>query len=95
MVNAAPEPMPAEMSNDQIMKFQAVVDHFGNAHSYTAQFYMRIRDLKVEGQESPVMKMGTYVNQQLSQHSDYFKALDKMMQCVDRNAGEKDPARQE
>ena len=49
MVNAAPEPMPAEMSNDQIMKFQAVVDHFGNAHSYTAQFYMRIRDLKVEG----------------------------------------------
>ena len=62
MVHAAPEAMPEEMSNQQIMSFQAVVDHYGNAHSYTAQFYMRIRDLKVEGQESPVMKMGTYVN---------------------------------
>ena len=66
MVNAAPEQMPAEMSNEQILKFQQVVDHYGNAHSYTAQFYMRISDLRPEGQDPPVMKLGTYVNQQLS-----------------------------
>ena len=56
---------------------------------------MKIKDLKEPGSEPPVMKMGTYVNQQLAHHSDYFGALDNMMKCVERNAGETDPARQE
>ena len=32
------------------------------------------------------MQMSHYVNPELSMHSDYFKTLDKMMQCVEKNA---------
>lgn len=51
--------------------------------------------MKDPDSERPVMKMGSYVNPQLSQHSDYFGALDNMMKCVERNAGETDPLRQD
>ena len=55
--------------------------------------------LMVTGQEADeplnaanVMKMGRYVNPELTSGSDYFKSLNNMMKCVDRNAGVTDAA---
>ena len=31
------------------------------------------------------MQLGTYVNPQLALHSDYFKSLDRLMKCVEKN----------
>ena len=42
-----------------------------------------------------VMKMGRYVNPDLTSGSDYFKSLDSMMKCVDKNAGVADVAYQQ
>ena len=41
-----------------------------------------------------VMSMGRYVNPELVHGSDYFKSLDSMMKCVERNAGVTDAAEQ-
>ena len=56
--------------------------------------------LAVKGQDEPisdtnVMKFGQYYNPELAQHSKYFKALDAMMKCVERNAGVTDPVEQD
>ena len=49
-------------------------------------------DLDAPGVNSEnVMKMSQYVNPELALHSDYFKTLDKMMKCVEKNASVTDP----
>ena len=42
-----------------------------------------------------VMQMGQYVNPDLTNGSDYFRSLDSMMKCVEKNIGVTDPAEQE
>uniref|UniRef100_A0A7S3I7G4 Uncharacterized protein n=1 Tax=Favella ehrenbergii TaxID=182087 RepID=A0A7S3I7G4_9SPIT len=42
-----------------------------------------------------VMQMGHYVNPELALNTDYFRSLDRMMQCVEKNAHVSDPAQQE
>ena len=42
-----------------------------------------------------MMQMSQYVNPELALHSDYFKQLDAMMKCVDKNNNVTDPAEQE
>lgn len=32
------------------------------------------------------MQLGTYVNPKLALHTEYFGALDKMMQCVEKHS---------
>ena len=51
--------------------------------------------LRAKGQDSGVMEMGTYVNPDLAVQSEYFKSLDSMMNCVQKNAHVTDPAAQE
>ena len=41
-----------------------------------------------------VMKMGHYVNPELTFQSDYFKSLDQMMTCVEKNSGVSDAVEQ-
>ena len=56
---------------------------------------MKVRDVPVDDEKLPVMRMGTYVNPELAITSDYFGALNKMMKCVEANASVTDPAMQE
>ena len=42
-----------------------------------------------------ILKVGRYANPSLVQHTDYFKSLDDMMQCVEKNVHVTDPAAQE
>ena len=42
-----------------------------------------------------VMQMGQYVNPELALNTDYFRSLDSMMQCVERNAALTDVAAQQ
>ena len=42
-----------------------------------------------------VMQMGHYVNPDLALNTDYFRSLDNMMQCVERNASLTDAAAQQ
>ena len=48
--------------------------------------------LSVTGDESGVMEMGRYANPELAQNSDYFRSLNAMMQCVEKNAQVTDSA---
>ena len=41
------------------------------------------------------MQMGHYVNPDLATHSQYFSALNSMMQCVEKNVHVTDPKEQE
>ena len=51
--------------------------------------------LKAKNDSSAVMEMGTYVNPDLTNTSEYFKSLDAMMSCVQKNAHVTDAAAQE
>ena len=51
--------------------------------------------LQVTDSSAGAMEMGKYVNQELSQNSDYFNSLNKMMQCVEKNVHLTDPVQQE
>ena len=46
--------------------------------------YLLASDRKFGAEASPddVMRLGHYVNPELTQTSDYFKKLDAMMKCV-------------
>ena len=59
------------------------------------QFYLAVKGQDVPVAASNVMQLGQYVNPELAHHSTYFKSLDAMMKCVERNAGVTDPAAQE
>ena len=50
--------------------------------------------LKVVEDAGSVMQMGTYANPDLGMHSEYFKSLDSMMKCVEKNAHVTDPQAQ-
>ena len=64
---------------------------FGTPH----YLYIRGGEADEPTTAANVMQMSHYANPDLAMHSTYFGALDKMMQCVDRNVGETDPAVQE
>ena len=51
-------------------------------------FYLRVTGGEPGERTSAanVMQLGHYVNPELAQHSDYFKSLNQMMQCVEKNA---------
>ena len=57
-------------------------------------FYLRVKGQDVPVANSNVMKLGQYANPELAQHSTYFKSLDAMMKCVEKNAGVTDPVEQ-
>ena len=52
------------------------------------QMYLLASDRKFGAEASPddVMRLGHYVNPELTQTSDYFKKLDAMMKCVQKHA---------
>ena len=46
----------------------------------------------LEQNDLPVMKFDSYFNERLAVHSDYFKNMDKFMQCVEKNVGASEEA---
>ena len=60
-------------------------------------FYLRVTggELGEATSATNVMTMGHYVNPELANNTDYFRSLDSMMQCVERNAGLTDVAQQQ
>ena len=56
---------------------------------------MRVIGSEPEAEETAgVMQMARYVNPDLANGSDYFRNLDSMMKCVEKNAHVTDPAQQ-
>ena len=58
------------------------------------QFYLKVKGQDVPVANTNVMKFGQYANPELALHSTYFKSLDAMMKCVEKNAGVTDPVEQ-
>ena len=54
-------------------------------------YFLRAKD----SETGPVMQMSTYVNKDLTVQSEYFRSLDQMMNCVQKNAHVTDPTVQE
>ena len=73
-----------ESTTDQLRQYARLAEHWADKSDVTP-FYLRVRNLAEDGQDTGVMTMGTYANPQLAQHSDYFSALDGMMKCVEHN----------
>ena len=61
---------------------------FVNEKVAQQQMYLLASDRKfgAEAQADDVMRLGHYVNPELTQTSDYYRKLDAMMQCVQRHA---------
>ena len=57
-------------------------------------FYLKVVGGEIDEptNRDTVMKMSHYANPSLAQHTTYFSALDKMMQCVEKNADVTCPA---
>ena len=83
-----PEPEMTEQQN--LVKLNALMRN----KPMGTQFYLKVKGQDEEVASSNVMKLGQYLNPELAQHSTYFKALDAMMKCVERNAGVTDPVEQ-
>ena len=48
----------------------------------------------MEQNELPVMRFDSYFNEKLALNSDYFKKMDKFMQCVERNVNAPEEAQE-
>ena len=54
---------------------------------FGAPHYLSVTNAEIDApiNAGTVMQMGQYVNPELAMHSDYFKSLNNMMQCVEKN----------
>ena len=48
----------------------------------------------MEQNQLPVMRFDSYFNEKLSMNSDYFKKMDKFMQCVEKNVNAPEEAQE-
>ena len=81
----APQTDPAKMQ----ARFRMMNNKMRNMPAGTP-FY-----LQVTGDETGVMELGRYANPELALSSDYFRSLNSMMQCVEKNLHVTDAAAQE
>ena len=77
-------------------RMRMMSDRLGNRPG-SVVFYLQVTggEPGEETNASNVMQMGHYVNPDLALNTDYFKALNAMMQCVDKNKHVTDPKDQE
>ena len=74
-----------------------LINDYGRDKPAGVPFYLQVTggELGESTNASNVMQMGHYVNPELALNTDYFRSLDRMMSCVERNAHLADPAQQE